>query len=56
MSIESVQFTEMLRIRFAELELVRLEREQILANIARAVLDGEITVVQAEEARKGLIP
>lgn len=56
MSIESVQFTEMVRIEFIQLEIDRKHREIILNNIALALLNGEITEAQAEEARKGLIP
>ena len=47
MSKESVQFTELVRLQYGE-----LERQEIVNNIADAELDGEITKEQAEELRK----
>lgn len=55
MSEESMQFLNMVAERFFEIELEKLEKIQALINIAAALLAGEISEAQAEEARKGLI-
>ena len=52
MSIEVVQFVEMVRLEYALLQFGELERQEILLNIAEAELDGEISNGQAQELRE----
>ena len=51
MSKEVQQFIEMIREELYLIEYGKLERQEILLNIAEGVLDGKITPEEAEELR-----
>lgn len=52
MSLETVQFIEMVRKEFTLMQISELERHEILLNLAQSVLDGVTTTETAAELRE----